>query len=543
MQSTVLEQGAFDYVIVGSGAAGAILASRLTENPNVTVCVLESGPSDWDPMLRIPAGYIKKVFDPKVSWPLTTEPTENTGGRRIPVPQGRTLGGSTSINGLVYNRGQAEDFDDWAAAGNPGWSFADVLPYFKKSEHKYGEGSDEHHGRKGPLKVTDMDWFHPISEAFMKGAQELGIPRNPDYNSGKQAGVGYYQRSIHNGFRMSTARTFLRPAMKRPNLTVRTHSQATKVLFEGKLAVGVQYVRGGRGGAVHRVKANREVILSCGALNTPKLLQLSGVGPVDVLSRIGVAVVHELPGVGNHLKDHFSIRVVAKVKGATTINELARAPRLWGQIFKWATKQPSILALSPSLVYFFWQTRAGLTRPDIQGVFTPASYREGYVGMLDRYPGMTCGLWQHRPESMGHAHARSSDPFDDPIIQPNYLDHENDRRTILDGARLARRLLRTGPLSPYFDGESMPGNAAETDDELMDYVRRYAVSSYHLNGTARMGPASDRHNVVDAQLRVHGMQGLRVVDASIMPNITSANTAAATMMIGEKAADMIRQSN
>lgn len=541
MSSSVSDQGSFDYVIVGSGAAGAILASRLTENPKITVCVLESGPSDWDPMLRIPAGYIKKVFDPKVSWPLTTEPTEHTGGRRIPVPQGRALGGSTSINGLVYNRGQAEDFDDWAAAGNPGWSYADVLPYFKKSEHKYGEGSDEHHGRSGPLKVTDMDWFHPISEAFMKGAQELGIPRNPDYNSGKQAGVGYYQRSIHNGFRMSTARAFLRPAMKRPNLTVRTHSQATKVLFEGKRAIGVQYVRGGRGGATHRVQANREVILSCGALNTPKLLQLSGVGPSDVLARIGVPVLHEMPGVGNHLKDHFSIRVVAKVKGATTINELARAPRLWGQIFKWATKQPSILALSPSLVYFFWQSRQGLTRPDIQGVFTPASYREGYVGMLDRYPGMTCGLWQHRPESMGFAHARSSDPFDDPIVQPNYLDHENDRRTILDGARLARRLLRTGPLAQYFDGESMPGNAAETDDELMDYVRRYAVSSYHLNGTARMGPVSDRNNVVDAQLRVHGVEGLRVVDASIMPNITSANTAAATMMIGEKAADLIRQ--
>lgn len=253
MSSSVSDQGSFDYVIVGSGAAGAILASRLTENPKITVCVLESGPSDWDPMLRIPAGYIKKVFDPKVSWPLTTEQTEHTGGRRIPVPQGRALGGSTSINGLVYNRGQAEDFDDWAAAGNPGWSYADVLPYFKKSEHKYGEGSDEHHGRSGPLKVTDMDWFHPISEAFMKGAQELGIPRNPDYNSGKQAGVGYYQRSIHNGFRMSTARAFLRPAMKRPNLTVRTHSQATKVLFEGKRAIGVQYVKGGRGGATHRV--------------------------------------------------------------------------------------------------------------------------------------------------------------------------------------------------------------------------------------------------------------------------------------------------
>ena len=497
----------FDYVIVGSGAAGSILANRLTEEAGVTVCLLESGPSDWHPFLHIPAGYIKKVFDPSVTWPFTTEPTEQTSGRRIPVPQGRTLGGSTSINGLVYNRGQAEDFDGWAAAGNPGWSFRDVLPYFRKTERRIGAGDDQLRGRDGLLPVTDIDWIHPISEAFIEGAQQFGMPRNPDYNGASQQGVGYFQRTIDRGLRMSTARTFLRPAQRRKTLSVRTNSQATQVLFEGRRAVGVAYRRGGAQGSQHEVRARREVILCAGAINTPRLLQLSGVGPAAWLQDIGVPVVHDLPGVGNHLKDHFSIRVVARVKGCTTINELARAPRLWGQIARWLMVKPSILALSPSLVHFFWQSREGLTRPDLQGVFTPASYREGYVGMLDSYPGMTCGVWQHRPQSMGYVRAKSADPFQDPEIQPNYLEHEDDRRVLLDGARLARKLLQTPALASFSDGESMPGVQVERDDELMDYIRRYGVSSYHLNGSARMGPASGSGNVVDSALREHGLTG------------------------------------
>ena len=524
-QASTVNADVFDYVIVGSGAAGSILASRLTEDASVTVCMLESGPSDWHPFLHIPAGYIKKVFDPSVTWPFTTEPTLHTNGRRIPVPQGRTLGGSTSINGLVYNRGQAEDFDGWAAAGNPGWSYADVLPYFKRTERRLGEGDDAYRGRDGPLPVSSIDWIHPISEAFIEGAQQIGIPPNPDYNGASQAGVGYFQRTIDRGFRMSTARTFLRPARSRVNLTVRTHAQATRVVFDGLRAVGVRYTQGGAHGQVREVRARREVILCAGALNTPKLLQLSGVGPGELLQSLGIPVVRDMAGVGNHLKDHYSIRVVARVKGMTTINELARAPRLWGQIARWAMKKPSILALSPSLVHFFWQSREGLTRPDLQGVFSPASYREGYVGMLDNYPGMTCGVWQHRPESEGYVRARSKDPFEAPEIQPNYLDHENDQRVLLDGTRLARRLLQTPALAGVSGGESMPGVQVERDDELMDYVRRYAVSSYHLNGTARMGPASDPTSVVDA---------------SIMPNIVSANTCASTMMIAEKAAQMIR---
>ena len=540
-QAAGIEQGNFDYVIVGSGAAGSILANRLSADPNVSVCLLEAGPSDWHPFLHMPAGYIKKVFDPNFTFPLSTEPTEHTGGRRIPVPQGRTLGGSTAINGLVYNRGQAEDFDDWAAAGNPGWSYQEVLPYFKATETRIGEGDDAYRGRNGPMPITNIDWIHPISEAFIKGAQELGMPRNPDYNGATQAGVGYFQRNIYRGYRMSAARSFLKPVRSRPNLTVFTEAHASQILFDGARAVGIQYVRGGKGGAKHVVRARREVILSAGALNTPKLLQLSGVGPAALLNKLGIPVFRDMPGVGHHLKDHFSIRVVAKVKGILTINELARAPRLWGQIARWLFKKPSVLALSPSLVHFFWQSRPGLTRPDLQGVFTPASYREGYVGMLDKYPGMTCGVWQHRPESMGYVHAQSKDPFEAPLIQPNYLDHEEDRRVLIDGMRLARALLKTQPLAQFSDGESMPGVQVERDDEMMDYIKRYGVSSYHLNGSARMGPASDPTNVVDAQLRVHGLEALRIVDASVMPNIVSANTNASTMMIAEKAAAMIKQ--
>ncbi len=530
----------FDYVIVGSGAAGSILAARLGEDPSVSICVLESGPSDRHPFLHIPAGFIKVLFDPAYTWPFSSEPTDWTNGRRIPLPQGRTLGGSTSINGLVHNRGQREDFDEWAARGNAGWSYDDVLPYFRRTERLIGPGDDALRGRDGPLPVTPIDWIHPICEAFLDGAQELGIPRNPDYNGVTQAGAGYFQRTIHRGWRMSAAGSFLHPARRRGNLDVRTHSQATQLVFEGARAVGVQYVKGGPGGRAMQVRARREVIVCGGAVNTPKLLQLSGIGPGALLSQLGVPVRRDLPGVGSNLRDHFSVRLVAKAKGTRTMNEMSRAPRLWAQIARWMTKQPSILALSPSLVHWFWQSRAGLDRPDLQGVFSPASYREGYVGMLDTYPGMTCGVWQHRPKSCGTVQAQSADPFAAPVIRPNYLSDPDDRQVLVDGVRIARNLLRTNALSRFVETESLPGVAVQRDDELLDFVRRFGVSSYHLNGTARMGPATDPQAVVDANLRVHGLEGLRVVDASVMPTIPSANTCAATMMIAEKAADLMR---
>ncbi len=529
----------FDYVIVGAGAAGVILANRLTEDGTATVCLLEAGPPDWHPYLHIPAGYIKAVFDPAFTWQFSSEPDPMTNGRRIPLPQGRTLGGSTSINGLVYNRGQREDYDEWSALGNRGWSFAEVLPYFKRNECRVG-GDDAYRGRAGPLPVTDIDWFHPLCEQFIAGAQTLGMPRNPDYNGATQAGVGYFQRTIQGRWRMSAARTYLAPARKRRNLEVRTNAQATAVIFEGRRAVGVRFVRGAAAGTSAIVNARREVLLCSGTLNTPKLLQLSGIGPGEILQRVGSAPVQVLDGVGNNLRDHYSVRLVASTQGVATMNELSRAPRLWGQIARWMLGRPSILALSPSLVHFFWQSRPGLDRPDLQGVFAPASYREGYVGMLDTYPGMTCGVWQHRPHSVGTVQARSSDPLADPLIRPNYLADERDRRVLIDGMRLARRLLGTPQLSRFVLRESLPGAQVRSDDELLDFARRYAVSSYHVNGTARMGPANDPRAVVDDQLRVHGVAALRVVDASVMPTTPSANICAATMMIAEKAADLIR---
>ncbi|MCU0986869.1 MAG: GMC family oxidoreductase N-terminal domain-containing protein, partial [Acetobacteraceae bacterium] len=351
-----------------------------------------------------------------------------------------------------------------------------------------------------------------------------GIPRNPDYNSGNQAGVGYYQRTIHRGRRVSAYRAYLKPAMARGRIDVRTNARAEAILFEGKRAVGVRYVTA-RGGAGVTVRARREVIVSAGTVNTARLLQLSGVGPAELLQRLGVPVVHALAGVGENFRDHFASRFVMRAKpGVATLNELSRGTSLLGQIAAWATGRPSILATTPSHVHLFWKSFEGLDEPDLQCVFTPGSYKEGAVYVLDDYPGMTAGSWQHRPESTGWVRARSTDVFEDPEIQPNYLSHPMDRRVHLGGMRLIRRLLATPELAPFVERETL----------------RNGVTTYHLIGTARMGPATDPTAVVDDQLRVHGMEGLRVVDASIMPSMTSANTYATTLAIAEKAADLIR---
>jgi choline dehydrogenase len=531
---------AFDYIIIGAGAAGAILANRLTEDGASTVCLLEAGPPDTHPLLHIPAGYIKSVFNPKLSWQFSSEPHPLTSNRRIPLPQGRTLGGSSSINGLVYNRGQKEDFDGWAEAGCPGWSYEEVLPYFKRNEKRLGAADLEYRGVEGPVPVSNIERIHPICERFMDGAESLGLPRNPDYNAASQLGVGYFQRTIAGRWRMSTARTYLKPIKHRIQLDIRTNALASKILFEGKRAIGVQYALALEPSVRKEVYARREVLVCSGALNTPKLLQLSGLGPASLLQAKGIPVLHELAGVGENLSDHFSIRLAMRVKNSLTINELSKGPRLLGQIAKWMLGQPSILSLSPSLVHWFANSKDGLSRPDLQGVFSPASYREGYVGRLDNYPGMTCGVWAHRPHSRGYVHLASNDPFSDPIIQPNYLSDERDQVTLLAGMKLARKLLNTSALSHYEAKETLPGSQVDRDAEMLDFAKRFGVSSYHVNGTARMGPASDAGSVVDHQLRVHGLHGLRVVDASVMPTIPSANTCAATMMIAEKAADMIK---
>jgi choline dehydrogenase len=531
----------FDYVIVGSGAAGSVLAHRLTEQPGATVCVLEAGPPDRHPYIHVPAGFIKMLFNPDFTWQFKTEPSEGSGGRAIPTTQGRTLGGSSSINGMIYNRGQRADLDSWAQRGNRGWGYVDMLPYYKRTERRIGVADERIHGRDGNLPVTDIDWFHPVCEAFMSGAVGMGIPRCADYNSGdRQAGVGYFQRAIHRGWRNSAARVFLHPAKATGRLDIRTDARAAAVLFEGKRAVGVRYVNERDRSQQVVVHARREVILCCGTANTAKLLQISGIGSAELLGDIGIPVVHELRGVGENFRDHYATRLVARVRNSKTINELARGMGLAGQIMRWAMGKPSILALSPSLVHWFWKSDNSMEQPDLQGVFSPASYKQGFVGLLDDYPGMTCGVWQHRPDSTGYVHARSADPFDDPIIQPNYLSDGNDRRVLIAGMKLARGLLHTPELAHYFDGDMLPGPEVQGDDEWLDFARQYGSTAYHLIGTARMGPATDPTAVVDDELRVHGMQGLRVADASIMPSMPSANTYATTMMIAEKASDMIR---
>lgn len=529
----------FDYVIVGAGSAGCVLASRLSEDPNVSVCVLEAGPSDWHPYIHLPAGFIKTFYMKSINWGYQQEPGPWTGGRSIYAPRGKTLGGSSSINGHIYNRGQRMDFDTWAQMGNRGWGYADVLPYFRRLEKRVGEGEALYRGREGSLTVTTMDWRDPLCEAFMEGAVSLGIPRNPDYNGKTQEGVSYCQRTINNGLRVSASTAFLKPAMKRPNVHVHTHAHATEIVFEGKRAVGVRYMKGGRGGHPVEVRANKEVILSGGTYNSPQLLQLSGVGSPDLLQQHGIAVRHALP-VGEGLQDHYAPRTVARVKNIKTINELRRGLSLWIEALKWATARRGLLSLSPTMVYCFWHSGESAESSDLQLTFTPASYKEGVQGQLEDEPGMTVASWQQRPESRGYVRIRSNDPFAPPIIQTNYLDAELDRRVVVGGMKLARKLLKSAPLAPYYAYEDFPGPNVNTDDEFLHAATERGTTTFHPGCTCRMGPADSTWAVVDDQLRVHGLEGLRVIDASVMPRMISANLNASTMMIADRASDLIR---
>lgn len=529
----------FDYVIVGAGSAGCVLTSRLSEDPNISVCVLEAGPSDWHPYIHLPAGFIKTFHMKSINWAYQQEPGPYTNGRSIYAPRGKTLGGSSSINGHIYNRGQRMDFDTWAQMGNRGWGYADVLPYFRRLEKRVGEGEALYRGRDGNLIVTTMNWRDPLCEAFMEGAISLGIPRNPDYNGKTQEGVSYCQRTINNGLRVSGATAFLKPAMKRPNVHVHTHAHATEIIFEGKRAVGVRYMKGGRGGTPVEVRANKEVILSGGTYNSPQLLQLSGIGSPDLLQQHGISVRHALP-VGEGLQDHYAPRTVARVKDIRTINELRRGWRLWVEAMKWATARRGLLSLSPTMVYCFWHSGESAESSDLQLTFTPASYKEGVQGQLEDEPGMTVASWQQRPESRGYVRIRSSDPFAPPIIQTNYLAAELDRRVIVAGMKLARRLLKSAPLSPYYAYEDFPGPNVNTDDEFLHAATERGTTTFHPGCTCRMGPADSTWAVVDDQLRVHGLEGLRVIDASVMPRMISANLNASTMMIADRASDLIR---
>ena len=533
-----MAEDGFDYVIVGAGAAGCVLANRLSEDANVRVCVLEAGGDDKHPFIAIPAGFVKTLYGDRFVWPFKTEPAPGLDGRSIALPQGRVVGGSSSINGMVYNRGQRADFDVWAQMGNRGWGFDDLLPYFNRSETRITAGEAGARGRSGELPITDIDWVNPLAEAFLDAAAGAGVPRAQDYNSGFQFGAGYFQRYIHKGRRVSSAKAFLRPALRRPNVALRTRAQVTGLVMEGARVVGVGYRDAA--GAAQTVRAGRQVILSAGAANTPKLLQISGVGDPAHLQGIGVPVRHALPGVGENLRDHYTVRMTARARNVRTINEFARWPRLPLEVAKWATGRPSVLALCPTIAFVHGKSHPSLEDADLRILFTPGSYQDGKVYVLDEFPGLTCGAAQPRPESTGHVRARSADPAEAPAIQPNFLAAEADRRITLAGLRLAREILHRPELAGYFDCETLPGPDVVTDDELLDFARRRGNTGYHLVGTAKMGPASDPRAVVDDQLRIHGLAGLRVIDASVMPMLPSANTFAATIAIAEKGADLIR---
>jgi choline dehydrogenase len=530
----------YDYIIIGAGSAGSVLANRLSEDKDVTVCVLEAGPTDWHPFIHIPAGFIKVFYDKSVNWCYDQAPSPHINNRVIYAPRGKTLGGSSSINGNVFNRGQSSDFDTWAQMGNRGWGYADVLPYFKRLENRMGDGEDTYRGRSGPLKITDPSWKHPLCEAFIEGCVQMGIPRNTDYNGAIQEGVNYTQRTINNGRRVSAATAFLHPAMSRPNLDVKTHAHVLNITFEGKRATGVRFVRRDRGDQEVTIAARREVILSGGTYNSPQILQLSGVGDPALLKEHGVPVVHALSSVGVGLQDHYAPRFNARVKNIETINEMVRGWRLGREVMRYALTRSGPLSMSPTIVYGFWHSGETAESSDLQFTFTPASYKEGVQGQLEDEPGMTVAIWQQRPESRGFVKIRSADPFAPPIIQTNYLAEERDRRVLLAGIKLGRKLLRTQPLQPYFDYEAYPGDKIQSDTELMAVARERGTTTFHPACTCRMGPASDPTTVVDDQLRVHGMQGLRVIDASVMPRMISANLNAATMMIADKASDMMR---
>lgn len=529
------EAGNFDFVIVGGGTAGCVLADRLSENGLFRVLMLEAGGRDNGFWIPIPAGFSKLLTGARFNWRFETEPESNTLNRRIVVPRGKGLGGSSLINGMIFVRGQKEDFDGWAQAGAVGWSFDDVLPYFKKFE-TFEDGSNEWRGGDGPMSVERVKLRPEIAEAFIAAGEQAGFPRNPDYNGASQEGFGYYQVTQKQGRRWSAADAYLRRAEKRPNLHVRIGAHVTRLVLDGRKIIGVEYEQDGQ---KHRVHAAREVIMAAGAVQTPQILELSGIGDPAHLASVGIETRHALAGVGNNYRDHFCTRMNWRVKKPVTLNEHAQGWRLAGAVAQYFATRTGILTLGTGLVHAFVKTRPELATPDVQFFFMHASYANAADRKLDKEPGMTIGVTQLRPDSTGSIHIRSADPYAMPSIRPNFLSARGDAETLIEGMKVARRVVAQPAMDPYRAYEMSPGDAVQTDAQWLDFARTNGQTIYHPVGTCAMG--SGPRAVVDPALKAHGLEGLRIVDASVIPLMVSANTEAAVLMVAEKGADHILQ--
>lgn len=533
-QEKTVDGGRYDYIIVGAGSAGAPLAYRLTENPSNRVLLLEAGKAGH-PLASLPVSFALFIDHPAVNWRYRSEPEQGTHFRAIPVPRGKLLGGSSSINGQIHVRGQVQDYDEWAELGNRGWSWRDVEPLFRRME-TYEKARDGTRGTQGPLRVTEVDDENPIYDAVFSATQRFGIPRSPDYNGPVQEGMGMSQATIWRGRRMSTAQCYLRPAMKRPNLHIVTEAAAQRLILDGLRCTGVMYVRGGERVTAH---AGREVIVCAGAIASPQLLELSGIGNPEILQRCGIAVHHALPAVGEHLRDHIIARLQLRLKVAkASFNGRTKGLRGAFEVLKYVTASSGFLGLPSGPLTGFAKSRPELDRPDLQLFFTPYAVKSLKERTLLDYPAMTVACYQLRPESQGNVHVRSADAQEHPAIRFNFFSDPPDMETTIAGFRLLREILASAPMEKFVGEEFSPGAGVRKHGEIEAWLRANAETGFHPVGTCRMGPGPDA--VVDDQLRVHGMQGLRVADASIFPTMTSGNTNAPAILVGEKCADLIR---